>query len=262
MNKKNNNKHNFTEHFKIDGSTVSDKETTANKFNLFFCNIGPNVANNIGNIEHGSYKNYLNNPCSDVLNFKPVEEADVIKIIDNLSSKNSCGIDKITTKLLKKITPYITKSITFILNQSLASGVFPDKLKIAKIVPIFKKNDPTLLDNYRPISLLPVFSKIFERVIFDQLHNHFNLHNLYFESQYGFRKKHSTESAVLELVDKTIKHMDSGDVPISIFLDLSKAFDTLDHDILLDKLSYYGVKETVYHFLKVIYQTASNMWNI
>ena len=108
MNKKSKNKHNFPEHFKIDGSTVSDKETNANKFNLFFCNIGPNVVNNIGNIEHGSFKNYLNNPCSDVLNFKPVEEADVIKIIDNLSSKNSCGIDKITTKLLKTITPYIT----------------------------------------------------------------------------------------------------------------------------------------------------------
>ena len=138
MNKKSDNKPNFLEHFKIDGSTVSDKETIANKFNLFFCNIGPNVVNNIGNIEHGSFKNYLNNPCSDVLNFKPFEEADVIKIIDNLSSKNSCGIDKITTKLLKTITPYITKSIAFIINQSLASGVFPDKFKIAKIVPIFK----------------------------------------------------------------------------------------------------------------------------
>ena len=84
LNKKTNNKHNFPKHFKIDGNTVSDKETIANKFNLFFSNIGPNVANNIGNIEHGSFKNYLNNPCSDVLNFKPVEEADVIKIIDNL----------------------------------------------------------------------------------------------------------------------------------------------------------------------------------
>ena len=79
------NKHTFPEHFQIDGSNVSDKETIANKFNLFSCNIGPNVANTIGNIEHGSFKNYLNNPCSDVLNFKPVEEADVIKIIDNLS---------------------------------------------------------------------------------------------------------------------------------------------------------------------------------
>ena len=137
MNKKSNNQHNF----QLDGSNVSDKETIANKFNLFFGNIGPNVANNIGNIEHGSFKNYLNNPCSDELNFKPVEEADVIKIIDNLSSKNICGIDKIATKLLKTITPYITKSITFIINQSLSSGVFPDKLKIAKIVPIFNKND-------------------------------------------------------------------------------------------------------------------------
>ena len=100
-----------------------------------------------------------------------------------------------------------------------------------------------------PYHYFRFFSKIFERLIFDQLHNHFNLHNLYFESQYGFRKN-STESAVLELVDKTIKHMDSGDVPISIFLDLSKAFDTLDHDILLDKLSYYGVKETALSLFK------------
>ena len=146
--KKSNNKPNCPEHFQIDGSNVSDRETIANKFNLFFGNIGPTVANNIGNIEHGSFKISLNNPCSDVLNFKPVEEADVIKIIDNLCSKNSCGIDKITTKLLKTITPYITKSIKFIVNQSLSSAVFRDKLKIAKIVPIFKKNDPTLLDNY------------------------------------------------------------------------------------------------------------------
>ena len=184
MNKNGNNKHDFPEQFQIDGCNVSDKETIASKFNIFFGNIGLNVANNIGNIEHGLFKKNLNNPCFDVLIFKPVEEADVIKIIDNLSSKNSCGIDKITTKLLKTITQYITKSITFIINQSLLSGVFPEKLKIAKIVPIFKKYDPTLFDNYRPI-----FSKIFERVIFDQLHNYFDLHNLNFESQYGFRKK-------------------------------------------------------------------------
>ena len=106
------------------------------------------------------------------------------------------------------------------------------------------------MDNYRPISLLPVFSKLFERVIFNQLHDHFNFHNLYFNSQYGFRKKHSTEFAVLELLDKTIKYMNSGDVPISIFLDLSKAFDTLDHDILLAKLSYYGVKSTALSLFK------------
>ena len=85
MNKNNNNKHNFPEHFQIDGSNVSDKETIANKFNIFFGNIGPNVANNISNKEHGSFQKFLNNPCSDVLNYKPIEEADVIKIIDILS---------------------------------------------------------------------------------------------------------------------------------------------------------------------------------
>ena len=90
---------------------------------------------------------------------------------------------------------------------------------------------------------------MFERVIFDQLHINFNLHNLYFESQYDFRKKHSRESVVLELVDKTIKHMNSGDVPIPVFLDLSKSFDTLNHDILLD-ISYYGVKATAVSLFK------------
>ena len=95
---KNNNKHNFPEHFQIDGSNVSDKETIANKFIIFFSNIGPNVANNLGNIEHGSFKKYLNNPCSDVLNFKPVE-ADVIKIIGNLFSKK---IAVVLIRLLQK----------------------------------------------------------------------------------------------------------------------------------------------------------------
>ena len=148
LNKQNKNKHNFPEHFQIDGNNVSDKETIANKFNIFFSKIGPNVAKNIVNIEQGSFKNYLNNPCSDTFSFKTIEEAAVIKVIDNLSSKNSCGIDKITTKLLKIITPYITKSITFIINQSLSSGVCPDKLKIAKIVPIYKNK--STLDNSPP----------------------------------------------------------------------------------------------------------------
>ena len=156
---------------------------------MFFSNLGPEVAKNIGNIRHGSYKDYLNNPCNNVFNFETVEEVVISKLIDNLSSKDSCGEDYISTKLLKIIKPDIIQSITFIINQSLLSGIFPDKLKIAKVIPLFKKNDPTLLDNYRPISLLPVISKIFERVIFNQLHCHFNIYNLYLPSQYGFRQQ-------------------------------------------------------------------------
>ena len=126
----------------------------------------------------------------------------------------------------------------------LSTGIFPDRLKIAKIIPLLKKEDPHKFDNYRPISLLPAFSKIFEKAVFIQLYEYFNKNNLLYKSQYGFRTLHSTKLASLEIIDIIGKDLDNGKLPIGVFLDLSKAFDTLDHTILLDKLLYYGIKGT------------------
>ena len=109
------------------------------------------------------------------------------------------------------------------------------------MTPIFKKGDPTLFKNYRPISLLPTISKVLEKIIFTQLSSYFNEAKLFFDNQYGFRPKHCTEYAALELVDRIINHMDKNEVPINIFLDLAKAFDTIDHNILLHKLRFYGL---------------------
>ena len=134
--------------------------------------------------------------------------------------------------------------LTVIINQSLCTGVFPDNLKLAKVVPLFKKGNPHLLDNYRPISLLSTLSKIFEKVVFQQVYSYFTNNKLFYENQYGFRKHHSTELAAIELIDRIPGYMDTGKSPITIFLDLSKAFDTLDSSILLDKLKYYGFGNT------------------
>ena len=140
--------------------------------------------------------------------------------------------------------------MTITINQSIVTGIFPNKLKIANVTPIFKKGDPTVIENYRPISLLPALSIVFERVIYNQINNYFVSNNLYYECQYGFRKNHSTELAALNVVDSIINRMELGHTPITVYLDLSKAFDTLDHSILINKLKYYGIQRCALDLIK------------
>ena len=179
-----------------------------------------------------------------------VTEASVSKVIDSLKPKTSAGPDNISNNLIKIIKQEIVPSLSIIINQSLETGIFPDSLKIAKVVPLFKKDDPTTVNNYRPISLLNSISKIFEKVIHQQLNSHLLKNYLLYGSQYGFRSNHSTELAILELVDRISGAMYSGQVPLAIFLDLSKAFDTLDHNSLLHKLSFLGIKDMYLNLLR------------
>ena len=184
----------------------------------------------------------MTSPCEHIFEFRHTTEDYVAKIIDSLKPKYSCGFDGLSVKLLQLIKSEICKSVTLIINQSITTGLFPDYLKIAKVIPLFKKEDATLFDNYKPISILPALSKAVERVIFNQLHEYFKINNLYYDSQYGFRERHSTEFASLELIDRLVCDLDQGETPINIYMDLSKAFDTLNHDILLHKHQYYGIK--------------------
>ena len=173
--------------------------------------------------------------------FQNINEKDIDKIIQELDPKFSSGKDGISIFLFISIKSIVIKPLAIIINQLLSTGIFPDRLKVAKVVPLFKKGDKSLFSNYRPISLLPSISKIFEKVIFYQLYAYLEDHKLLYTSQYGFRKKHSTELAALELIDKVTFLMQEGKTPVGIFLNMSKAFDTLNHDILLDKLAFYGI---------------------
>ena len=162
------------------------------------------------------------------------------RIFKELKPKSSPGLDDLSTKLLKLIKDTLIPILCIIINQSLSNGILPEKLKLAKVKPLHKKGDSSQFSNYRPISLLPSISKIFEKVAHLQVYNYFVSNNLFFNSQYGYRKHHSTEHAALELVDRIYTALDNSQLPIAIFIDLSKAFDTISHEILLEKLKKYG----------------------
>jgi retron-type reverse transcriptase len=136
----------------------------------------------------------------------------------------------------------IAEPLSAIFNLCLIDGVYPDKLKIAKVCPIFKDGNKNEFTNYRPISIIPSFSKIFEKIISCRLLSYINKYNIFNPAQYGFRKKHSTYMAMLNLYDKVSAAVDNNEYSIGIFIDLSKAFDTVNHDILLKKLELYGIR--------------------
>ena len=228
-------KRSFPSFFKDGDNFITDKVNIANKFNLFFTNIGTHLSNKINLPTNKSFNDYLKNKYNLKFTFYNIKEENVNELIDKLSPKTSFGFDGLSSKLLKSIKNAIIKPITIIINQMLNTGIFPDKLKIAKIKPIYKKDEETKFTNYRPISLLPAISKVFEKIIFKQLYQFFVDNKLLYNSQYGFREGHSTEFATLELVDKIILEMDKMNTPVNIYLDLSKAFDTLDHQILIKK---------------------------
>ena len=201
------------------------------------------MSQNLNSNSNNTFKDHLQNNISSQFSFKKVTTKEIENIIKELQSKNSTGHDDISCNLLKYLLPVLSQSLTLIINQSLNTGIFPNKLKLAKLVPIFKKGDTSFPENYRPISLLPAISKVFEKVVFNQLYEYFISNKLLNNNQYGFRKLHSTEHAVLHFVDRIITELDKSNSPIAIFLDLSKAFDTLNYDILIQKLKYYGIAD-------------------
>ena len=245
----NRNKYNneISKEFLVNDEIITNPQDISNMFNSFFANIGTNLSSNIeANINNNSlsFSDYYSNPTDLCFNFNLISENDILVIIKKLKNKNSSGKDEISNRLLKSIKHEISKPLCVIINQSLSSGIFPEALKIAKVKPLFKKGDKKCLNNYRPISLLPTISKVFERVIYIQIYNYFNSHNLLCEQQYGFRSQHSTELATIKLVDNIIDQLDNRytiKTPVAIFIDLSKAFDTLNFDILLHKLKHYGI---------------------
>lgn len=231
---------NFPSYILKDNTKISNKQEIVDVLNDYFCNIGQQLADKIPNSSK-SYSYYLKKRIESVFSFSLVDTSTVEKMLKTFKPKTSKGMDGIPMKVLKYISELIVHPITLLINQSLMTNTFPTNLKIAKIMPLLKKPNVFTPDNFRPISLLPCISKIIEKCVFQQIFNYFEQNKLLYGSQYGYRKNHSTESACLELVDKLYKQLDDNQSPFCVFIDLSKAFDTINHKILLAKLRYYGL---------------------
>ena len=224
--------------FKCNDITITDGKDIANRFNNFFVNIGASLAKNIP-VSDKKTSDYMSHYVLELFYLSPVTEAEVDKIISNFRD-SAAGWDELKPSIIRTVKDSIKIPLAHIGNLSFDTGIFPVELKIAKIIPIFKSGDECTFTNYRPVSVLPVFSKIMERLMYDRLISYMPKHNILFEYQFGFQKGKSTPMALITLVDRITEALDNGDYVVGVFLDFSKAFDTVDHAIYWIKCLFMG----------------------
>ena len=225
--------------FKTNDATTNDGNVVANKFNKIFVNVGTVLAKSIPSTEKNPV-DYLQQDIITKLYFDPTTENEISKIIGSPKDSAS-GWDDLKSSMIKHVKDSLTVTLVHICNRSFVTCIFSSEFKIANVVPIYKSGDEMVFTNYRPVSVLPVFSKLLGRLVYNRLISNINDSKLLYEYQFWFQKGKSTHLAIMMLVDKITEALDQGESVVGVFLDFSKAFDTVDHNILLQKMNKYGI---------------------
>ena len=227
----------------VKGDEITNKKEIASEFNKHFSSVAKKLVKKIPvNRSRKRFDKFLGERNEKSIFLYLTNPSEISKLLRSLSEKSSYGWDDIPQKLIKSSPFNIIRVLTHIFNLSMKEGIFPEKMKIAKVIPIFKKGSTANMENYRPISLLPVFSKILERLIYIRLNKFLKKYNIIFNKQSGFREKHSTEHATAYLSSKLYNALDDRKKALCVYMDLSKAFDTINIDILIEKLHHYGIR--------------------
>ena len=240
-------KHNSVKipHIEIENNMIDEKIEIADCFNCHFINIGQTVQESIVTLDdHGQNDSH---PVmhtvvpGDGFHFDLVNEEQVLNVIKNLKDKKACGPDNVPAEFWKIVMTYILKPLTYIINLSFEQGVVPLQWKMSRVTPVFKSGKKSDMNNYRPISILSAIAKIVEKLVFDQLYGYMDQNGIISCNQSGFRPKHSTMTSLLNVTEDWLDSLDKGNLVGVVTLDLKKAFDTVDHSILLNKLRLIGL---------------------
>ena len=232
------------------GKNVCDPIKIAELLNKYFASIGNNIDKKIPkSLKH--FKEFMTKiKVNKTFFLKACTPQEIFDIILALDIKKSLGPNSIPMYVLKVANSFFPDKLSDIINLSFLTGTFPDLCKLAKVIPLFKNDNPLLCENYRPISLLPVYSKIFEKVIYTRMYKFLDNNNFIYDRQFGFRAKHSTSHSLISTTEWIKSLIDKGNFVGSIFIDLQKTFDMVNHDILCEKLMYYGFRGNSHLLIK------------
>ena len=230
----------------LDGKTLTDPTSITNEFNTYFSNNGKLMANKIPHKPH----RILGNPATSSIRLYDSTANEVMKCIENLSTRKASRMNDIPTSFIKKAKLELSFYLSLIFNNCIKSGNYPKQLKIAQVIPIYKKGSKLECVNYRPISILSSWNKIFEKMIFVRLYMFLTKFNILTPHQYGFIQGRSTDLAIYDLIEKHLNAKILRNTSCTIYLDISKAFDTVPRNILLNKLYHYGIRGLAYDLLK------------